>query len=55
MFEPSTRSEIAPFRTASSEWQSIDAFFEAIQGSPAFRQFGTAKPMAVMIERGGLR
>jgi hypothetical protein len=55
MFEPSSRSEIAPFTTASSDWKSIEAFLEAVQGSPAFRQFGTAKPMAVMIERGGLR
>jgi hypothetical protein len=55
MFEPSSRSEIAPFRTTSSEWKSIEAFLQAVQGSTAFRQFGTAKPMAVMIERGGLR
>jgi hypothetical protein len=55
MFEPGSRSEIAPFATASSDWKSIEAFLEAVQGSPAFRQFGTAKPMAVMIERGGLR
>jgi len=55
MFEPSSRSEIAPFRTTSSEWKSIEAFLEAVQGSTAFRQLGTAKPMAVMIERGGLR
>ena len=55
MFEPSSRSEIAPFTTASSDWKSIEAFLEAVQGSTAFRQFGTAKPMAVMIERGGLR
>lgn len=55
MFEPSGRSEIAPFTTASSDWKSIEAFLEAVQGSPAFRQFGTAKPMAVMIEQGGLR
>jgi hypothetical protein len=55
MFEPSSRSEIAPFTTASSDWKSMEAFREAVHGSPAFRQFGTAKPMAVMIERGGLR
>lgn len=55
MFEPSSRAEIAPFTTDSSDWKSIEAFLEAVQGSPAFRQFGTAKPMAVMIERGGLR
>jgi hypothetical protein len=55
MFEPSSRSEIAPFMTASSDWKSIEAFLEAVQGSPAFRQFGSAKPMGVMIERGGLR
>lgn len=55
MFEPASRSEIAPFSTASSDWTSIEAFHEAIQGSPAYRQFGSAKPMGVMIERGGLR
>jgi len=55
MFEPSSRSEIAPFMTTSSDWKSIEAFLEAVQGSPAFRQFGSTKPMGVMIERGGLR
>lgn len=55
MFEPGSRTEIAPFTTASSDWKSIEGFLESIQGSPAFRQFGTAKPMAVMIEQGGLR
>jgi hypothetical protein len=55
MFEPSGRAELAPFAAVSSESKSIERFLEIIQSSPAFRQLGTAKPMAVMLESGGLR
>ena len=55
MFEPSGQAELMPFTTASSDWKSIDAFLDAIESSPAFRSLGTATPMAVVVESGGLR
>ncbi|MBX9964133.1 MAG: hypothetical protein K2Y35_13820 [Burkholderiales bacterium] len=55
MFEPSSKAEIAAFSTSSTDWPSIERFLEAVQASPAFRQFGSARPMGVMLERGGLR
>lgn len=55
MFEPSSKSEIVAFSTTSADWPSIERFLEAVQSSPAFRQFASAKPMGVMLERGGLR
>jgi len=55
MFEPSGGAKLVPFTATSSDWSSIEAFLGAVQGSPAFRQFETATPMAVMIETGGLR
>ncbi|MBI3528227.1 MAG: hypothetical protein HY067_09675 [Betaproteobacteria bacterium] len=55
MFEPSGQAELMPFTTASSDWKSIDAFLEAIESSPAFKQLAVATPMAVLIESGGLR
>ena len=55
MFEPSSKSEIAAFSTTSADWPSIERFLEAVQGSPAFRQFASARPMGVMLERGGVR
>ena len=55
MFEPSSSAEILPFTTASSDWKSIEAFLEAVENSPAFKQLATATPMGVLIEGGGLR
>lgn len=55
MFEPSGRSELAPFTALSSEYKSVEDFLQTIESSPAFRTLGTAKPMAVMLESGGLR
>lgn len=55
MFEPSGQAELLPFSTASSDWKSIDAFLQAVESSPAFRQLANAKPMSVMVESGGLR
>ncbi len=55
MFEPSSGAKLAPFSTVSSDFDSIEGFLDAVQQSPAFRQFGTALPMAVMMERGALR
>ena len=55
MFEPSGNAEILPFTTASSDWKSIDAFLQAMEDSPAFKQLATATPMGVLMEGGGLR
>jgi hypothetical protein len=55
MFEPSLYSELAPFNTASSDWQSIEAFLHAVESSPAFNALVAAKPMTVLVESGGLR
>jgi hypothetical protein len=55
MFEPSRYSDLAPFNTVSSDWQSIDAFLRAIQSSPAFLTLASVKPMSVLLESGGLR
>jgi hypothetical protein len=55
MFEPSGRSDLSPFMAVSSNSGSVEGFLEVIRASPAFRQLATAKPMAVMLESGGLR
>lgn len=55
MFEPSARSELAPYSTTSAEWQSMEGFVAAIEASPAFRGLDAAIPMGVMLESGGLR
>jgi hypothetical protein len=55
LFEPSAPANLAPYTTATSDWDTLEAFLDAVQASPAYRRFGTAKPMAVMLERGGLR
>ena len=55
MFEPSGQSELVPFTTASTDWKSIEAFVDAIESSPAFRQLAAVTPMAVLVESGGVR
>jgi hypothetical protein len=55
MFEPSSKAELLPFSTASSDWKSIDAFLQAVENSPAFRELAGTKPMSGMVESGGLR
>ena len=55
MFEPSRQAELIPFTTASSDWKSIEAFMEAIESSPAFKELAIATPMAVLVESGGVR
>lgn len=55
MFEPSGQAELMPFTTVSSDWKSLDAFLDAIETSPAFRQLAVATPMAVLVESGGVR
>jgi hypothetical protein len=55
LFELSDRSELPPFSTTSSDWESLDAFAEAIGRSPGFRALVTEKPMGAFLESGGLR
>ena len=55
MFEPSSQAELLPFSTASTDWKSLEAFLNAIESSPAFRQLAVATPMAVLVESGGVR
>jgi hypothetical protein len=55
MFEPSGHADLAPFTAVSSEWKSIEAFQEAIESSPAFKELAVATPMAVLVESGGVR
>ena len=55
MFEPSGQAELMPFTTASSDWKSIEAFVDAIESSPAFRQLAAVTPMTVLVESGGVR
>ena len=55
MFEPSSRSELAPYSTASSDWESLDAFAQAIGHSPGFRALAAEKPMGAFLEGGGVR
>ena len=55
MFEPSLYDTLAPFRTVSTDWKSIDAFLHAIEGYEAFRLLTPATPMSVLLESGGLR
>ena len=35
--------------------KAIEAFLEAIESSPAFKQLAVATPMAVLVESGGVR
>ena len=55
MFEPSSRSDLAPYSTASSDWESLDAFAQAIGHSPGFRALAAEKPMGAFLEGGGVR
>jgi hypothetical protein len=55
MFEPSAQAELLPFSTVSSDWKSIDAFVQAVESSPAFRELAGAKPMSAMVESGAMR
>lgn len=55
MFEPSSGAEIKAFATALPNRQLIDTFTASVHASPAFQQFGTARPMQVLLEKGGLR
>jgi hypothetical protein len=44
-----------PFIAVSSDWKSIEAFQQAIESSPAFKELAVATPMAVLVESGGVR
>ena len=55
MFEPSGQAELPPFSTTSGDWQTLGAFRQAIENSPAFKVLAKAKPMGAMIETGAMR
>ena len=55
MFEPSRYANIAPLNTHSIDWQSLEAFINAIESSPGFRLSTGLTPMAVVVESQGFR
>jgi hypothetical protein len=55
MFEPSGQSELKPYSAVSSDAASLEAFMDTIERSPAFVELGRQKPMAAMVEGGGIR
>jgi hypothetical protein len=55
MFEPSRYTDLAPFSTQSTEWQSLEAFRNAVRSSPAYAACASTTPSGVMVESGGLR
>ncbi len=55
MFEPSRYAGISPFQTESIDWQSLEAFVNAIESSAGYRAAEAITPMAVMIDAQGLR
>ncbi len=54
MFEPSRYSNVAPLSTNSTDWQSLESFFNAIESSPGFKLSTGIVPMAVVVESQGL-
>jgi hypothetical protein len=55
MFEPSNHAEIAPYSTTSLDWESLDAFAQAVKRSPGFKAIVAEKPMGALLESGGVR
>jgi hypothetical protein len=55
MFEPSKYADLTPFSTQSDDWQSLEAFRNAIGSSPAYAACASTIPLAVVVESGGLR
>src|SRR5215831_3632274 len=55
LFEPSRYAGLAPLTITSSDWRSIEAFFRAIESSPAYSLLVGEQPVSVMLESGGLR
>lgn len=55
MYEPSGSADVPPFRTLSSEWETLDAFVVAIKASEGYTALRRRKPMGVHLESGALR
>lgn len=55
MFDPGGHADLMPFTAVSSDWKSMEAFLQAIENSPAFKQLAAVTPMAVVIENGSVR
>jgi hypothetical protein len=55
LFDPSGRSDLAAFSTTSSDWESLDAFAQAVERSPGFMALVAEKPMSAFLESGGVR
>ena len=55
LFEPSRYAGLAPLTTASSDWQSLEAFLRAVESSPAYKLLVGEQPMSALLESGGLR
>ncbi|HZP89221.1 MAG TPA: hypothetical protein VFB54_20610 [Burkholderiales bacterium] len=55
MFEPSKLAELPAYSVTSADFKSLDAFLQAIESSPAYKQLVSATPMSVGLESGGLR
>jgi hypothetical protein len=55
MFEPSNQSELLPFSAQSSDATSLEAFAAAIKRTAAYQRLGSATPLAVLVETGGVR
>jgi hypothetical protein len=54
LFEPSRYANVAPLNTLSTDWQTLEAFVNAIESSPGFRLSTGLTPMAVIVETQGL-
>lgn len=55
MFDPSRFTDVAPFSTLASDWQTLDAFVHAIEGSRGFQLVTEGAQSGAMLEVGGLR
>lgn len=55
MFDPSRFADVAPLSSASTDWQTLDAFLTAIESSRGFKLVSQDAPMGAMLEVGGLR
>lgn len=55
MFDPGNLGHLEAFSAASSDYDTLDAFLQAIESSPAYRTLATARPMGAMLEMGALR
>lgn len=55
MFDPGNLGHLQGFSATSADYASLDAFLEAIERSPAYRELADATPMGAMLEMGALR